>query len=111
MDEAELDVKDMLTSFETEAKKYAQLSLKMHNLNEQFQEKTRIYEGLKKARKDGTRQASPIIKFVNSNAGRWEDCHIHEDYLEAFYDLAIRQAIHELRIIKKEIDYLLEVQK
>jgi hypothetical protein len=109
--QSELDVKRMLTSFDKEAHKFQLLAQKIAELNGKFQEKHRFFEGLKKAKEQGDNISPPTFKFINPNYSRWEDMQIHPDYRDAIYDLAIRQVIYEIQIIKKEIDYLIEAQK
>jgi hypothetical protein len=108
-DETELDIKDMLTNFETEARKYTNIAQKINSLAQKFNEKSNSLEDLKKSKKKGEEMRLSYISTINNN--RFQEMKINQEYLEAFHDLAIRQLIYELRLIKKEIDYLWETQK
>jgi hypothetical protein len=110
MDEAELDVKDMLTSFEAEATKYGNLAQRISELTEKFHQANRVYEGLKTTKKEGE-GGRMKMQLLNPNYSRWEEIVIHEDYRDEFLDLSIRMVIHQLREIKANIDYVMQVQK
>jgi hypothetical protein len=106
MEEEDNSVKELLSGFDNEKRKYRQLSHRLEGLVGQFNEATDFIQSLKEHRETFDKAEHPNPR-ISINTGTWLHLNLEDEDVGEFHEFAMRMALKWLRKVKAELDQMM----